>query len=66
MRSVIFASAMLTCSASALAATAMFTGRSEYVQTVTYKWVWKCEYSYLGRTFTRLFPTSCPATVEVE
>ena len=51
---------------SAYAASAFWTGRQEQVQTVTYKWVWRCEYNYNGQTFWRLFETSCPSSVEVE
>ena len=50
---------------SAYAATAHWTGRQEHVQTVTYQWVWRCEYYYAGQTFWRLFETSCPSSVEV-
>lgn len=48
------------------AATAFWTGRQEQVQTVTYKWVWRCQYNYNGQTFWRLFETSCPSSVEVQ
>ena len=53
-------------STSAYAATAFWTGQSEQVQTVTYKWVWRCEYNYAGQTFWRLFETSCPSSIEVQ
>jgi len=46
------------CAGPASAATAYWTGRSEQVQTVTYKWVWRCEYNYIGHGFgylSRLF-----------
>jgi len=56
----------IVVSTSAYAATAYWTGRSEQVQTVTYKWVWRCEYNYAGQTFWRLFETSCPSSVEVQ
>ncbi len=66
MKKLFFALALAALSSAALAATAMWTGRSEQVQTVTYKWVWRCEYDYLGTKFWRLFETSCPASVEVQ
>lgn len=52
----------------AIAAQALWTGRMELVQTVTYKYVNRCEYEYLGTKFWRLFPTTtfCPNTVDVE
>ena len=49
----------------AMAALAMWTGRSQQVQTVAYKWVWNCEYSYNGQRFWRMFEGSCPATIQV-
>jgi hypothetical protein len=47
-------------------ATAQWTGRSKMVQTVTYKWVWSCEYNYFGNKFWRLFETGCASSVEVQ
>lgn len=47
------------------AGVAMWTGRSQQVQTVTYRWVWNCEYRYNGQTFWRLFEGSCPASIQV-
>lgn len=52
--------------APAWGAVAMWTGRSEQVQTVTYKTAWKCEYSYNGQNFWRLFDSFCPASVQVQ
>jgi hypothetical protein len=57
---------MLLASSSASAATAIWTGRSEQVQTVTYKIVWRCEYNYLGHTFWRLFENFCPPNIQVQ
>lgn len=51
---------------SVYAAQAMWTGRQEQVQTVTGKYVWKCEYNYNGQTFWRLFETSCPSSIEIQ
>lgn len=48
------------------AATAYWTGRSEYVTTVTYRSGVRCEYDCLGTRFWRVFVgASCPASVEV-
>ena len=52
--------------APAYAATAYWTGRQEQVQTVTGKYVWKCEYNYNGQMIYRLFEMSCPSSIEVE
>lgn len=59
--------AVLTASV-AQAATATFTGRSEYVQTVTYKTGIACEYQIYGQKFWRTFTNtmSCPYSIEVE
>ncbi len=57
--------ALLACS-QAHANTAIWTGRSEMVQTVTYQWVWRCEYNYNGQRFWRLFQNSCPASIQVQ
>lgn len=48
--------------------TASWTGRSERVQTVTGKWVLKCEYRLPDKqTFWRLYDKlACPAWIEVE
>ena len=49
------------------AATAYWTGRSEYVTTVTYRSGIACEYDYLGQTFWRVFTRGvCPMSVYVE
>lgn len=60
--------ALLFAASVAHAATATWTGRSEIVTTVTYQQAWRCEYSYAGQTFYRLFPigSGCPASVEVQ
>ena len=55
----------LAISTPAFAATAFWTGKMEQVQTVTYRYVWRCEYNYNGQLFYRLFERSCPSTVEV-
>jgi hypothetical protein len=57
--------ALVACS-QATAADAFFTGKQEQVQTVTYKWVWRCQYNYNGQLFWRLFETSCPSSVKVQ
>jgi hypothetical protein len=66
MRNVVAFVLVLVLAIPASAATAFWTGRQEQVQTVTYKWVWRCEYNYLGQKFWRLFESSCPSSVEVQ
>jgi hypothetical protein len=66
MKATIFAILLGFFSTAALSATAYWTGRSERAQTVTYKWVWRCEYAYAGRNFWFLFETSCPSSVEIQ
>lgn len=56
----------LLLSTSALAAQAFWTGRQEQVTTVTGKVAWKCWYNYNGQTFTAIFETSCPSSIEVQ
>jgi hypothetical protein len=57
---------LLLVSLEANAVMAMFTGRMEYVYTITYQQAVKCEYMAQGQTFWRLFPgMSCPQTVDV-
>ena len=46
--------------------TAMWTGKQHQVQTVTNQFGWSCEYNYAGRTFTRVFTTTCPSSVQVQ
>lgn len=56
---------LVLCS-TAFAATANWTGRSWRVETVTHKWVWKCEYRLYNRDLIyRLFDTNCPSSIEV-
>lgn len=52
----------------ALAASARWTGKMEFVTTVTYKQGISCEYDYLGRKFWRTFVgiSSCPSSIEVQ
>ncbi len=64
MRTIVLIAALLGASA-ANAATAIWTGRMEQVQTVTYQWAWRCEYMYAGQKFWKLFQNSCPSSVEV-
>lgn len=65
MKKVVFA-VLLGMSLPALAATAVWTGKQEMVQTVTGKMVWRCEYQYAGQYFYYLFETSCPSQVEIQ
>ena len=61
---IIVLSALFTLPA--FAATAIWTGKSEQVQTVTYKWVWRCEYDYFGKKFYRLSEAFCASSIEIE
>lgn len=45
---------------------ASWTGRSQPGTSVTGRVGYVCEYSYFGRTFTRMFEGSCPSTIEVQ
>jgi hypothetical protein len=56
----------LLLAGTASAATAVWTGKQEQVQTVTGQIAWRCEYDYAGQKLYFLFQTSCPATVEVQ
>ena len=58
----------LTTSGIAQAATAYWTGKMEFVQTVTYKSGISCEYDIYGQKFWRTYTNvmSCPSTVEVQ
>ena len=64
MRSVLLAFCLLV-SLPALAVQAQWTGVQRQVQTVTYQWVWECEYNLDGRKFTRLFRSNCPPYIDV-
>jgi hypothetical protein len=47
-------------------ALAFWTGRQEYVVTVTGRQAVNCEYQYGGQYFWRVFFYTCPMSVEVE
>lgn len=57
--------ALLFACSCAFAATAVWTGRMEIVQSVTGQAVFNCQYQYAGQFFWRQFASSCPATIEV-
>lgn len=59
---------VLAVSLDAAAATAYWTGKQEFVFTVTGKSAIKCQYEYLGQFFWRLFVerSTCPTSIEVE
>lgn len=65
MRKIIALVAILTFG-QAFAATAYFTGNMNMVTTVTYQMGYNCEYNYAGKTFWMVFPSFCPASVEVQ
>lgn len=58
--------AAIAASASAFAATAIWTGEMKQVQTVTYKMAWSCKYMYAGNYFWMVFEGSCPSSVEIQ
>jgi hypothetical protein len=60
--------AALASATAVQAATAQWTGRMEYVQTVTYKRGISCEYVIYGQYFWRTFTgtINCPTRVEVQ
>ena len=62
----LFFLAFLLLATSAQAATAIWTGRSEQITTVTYQQAWRCEYNYMGHYFWRTFRSYCASQVEVE
>ena len=66
MKRMIIALLILLSASSAFALTATWTGRQSQVQTVTYKYVWSCEYQFSGQRFWRLFEGSCPSYINIE
>jgi hypothetical protein len=46
--------------------TAVWTGRSAQVQTVSGRMAWQCEYNYAGQTFSLLFEAFCPSSTLVQ
>lgn len=63
---IIIAIVTLLSANTAFAITAVWTGNQVQVQTVTYKYVWKCEYMFAGQKFWKLSEGSCPNSIEVE
>ena len=66
MKQILLALAIVAFLPSAFAATAVFTGNMQQVQTVTGLFAWRCEYDYFGQKIYRLFRNSCPGMIEVE
>lgn len=66
MKSIIAILALTLLANSALAATAVWTGRQVQVQTVTYQWAWNCEYMYAGQKFWQVYPGSCPNSINIQ
>lgn len=67
MKKIIVFLFILTTISYAYAATAYWTGRMEYIQTVTYKQGVKCEYRYMSQTFWQTFTSSyCPQSIEIQ
>jgi hypothetical protein len=61
----LIAAALIATAGAAWGATAYFTGRMEFITTVTGQPAWRCEYDFAGTRFWRIFKASCPASVEV-
>jgi hypothetical protein len=57
---------LLLTSSVAFAATAIWTGRMEQVQTASGTYSWKCEYDLNGNKFWQVFTTFCPPSIEVQ
>jgi hypothetical protein len=67
MKPIILALLMLVApAAEAWPVRAVWTGKQVQVQTVTYKWMWRCEYLYNGERYYFLFENVCPSYVEIE
>lgn len=62
------ATALALCTGHAIAGTAIWTGNTRFVTTVTYQQGIACEYNYLGQKFWRTFVGigSCPSSIEVQ
>lgn len=66
MRNLLIALTLILSATTAHAAMAIWTGRMEYVTTVTYRQAVSCEYNINGQRFWRTFTTGyCPSSVEV-
>ena len=45
---------------------ATWTGKQQIAQSVTGASGFSCEYNYAGRTFWRMFTSSCPSSIQVQ
>ena len=63
---IILALIILLSVNSAFALTAVWTGRQTQVQTITYRFMWNCEYTFGGQKFWVIFDGSCPSSVDVK
>ncbi|MEO8297909.1 MAG: hypothetical protein ABI574_08890 [Burkholderiales bacterium] len=68
MKKLIAAILVAAASAGANAATAIWTGKIEFVTTVTFKQAVRCQYNYLDQLFwvTLAGQAFCPGSYEVE
>jgi hypothetical protein len=67
MKKILIALALCAAAAQASAATAIWNGQIEWIQTVTYQQAVRCGYNYLGQMFTQVFiASSCPPSIEVQ
>ena len=57
---------LLTTMTYATTAVAYWTGGMTQVRTVTGKLAWKCEYSYNGQKFYRIFENQCAQSIQVQ
>lgn len=46
--------------------TAIWTGQSTQVRTITGAMAWQCEYSFGSRRFLLLFESFCPSSTQVQ
>lgn len=57
---------LVLLSSQSYGAMAFWTGRQQMTQTVTYQYVYKCEYNYASQTFWQLFKGYCPSSIELQ
>lgn len=66
MRRILFVCVMFFAASSALAVMAIWTGRLEYVTTITGQQAVRCEYDYVGKRFwVTMSGGICPPSINV-
>jgi hypothetical protein len=68
MKKILIATVIISAATAGVAEAAvraMWTGRHEMVQTVTYRMAWNCQYMANGQTFWMVFDKFCPSSVDV-